>query len=336
MDATVTSLESRTRRTAAPADATAEYHALLQRLSEASVDKHFQAFKDIPWDSPEFAVDPDDTCFVLGEVDEIGAHPWYQSLPLERQIEIGRYRYAQVAKVGLQFEQLLIAGVMNHLVWARNGDPAFRYAMHEVTEETHHIQMFQEGVNRLGADAAGAPAYFKVLFPVLSSAGAWWPALFFTGILAGEEPIDHLQKSIMRHGGSHPMVDRIMQIHIAEEARHISFAHEWLKHELPKMGPIQRTAFAALFPVVMRVLCDVIMVPSRQARRDMGIPRSVAREIWWSSEPSGRLLREMFGDVRMLADELAIRGPVMKRLWRLMGIDGRPSRFRAEPSRLSA
>ncbi|MDO7867518.1 AurF N-oxygenase family protein [Nocardioides jiangxiensis] len=338
MDATVTTLASRARTSSRPsaADATAEYHVLLRRLSEASVEKHFQAFRDIPWDAPEFEVDPHDPRFVLGEVDEIGAHPWYQSLPLERQVAIGRYRYAQVAKVGLQFEQLLIAGVMNHLVWARNGNPEFRYAMHEVTEETHHIQMFQEGVNRLGADAAGAPAYFKLLFPLLSSAGAWWPALFFTGILAGEEPIDHLQKSIMRHGGSHPMVDRIMQIHIAEEARHISFAHEWLKHEVPTMGVVQRTAFAVLFPLTMRVLCDVIMVPSRRARRDMGIPRSVAREIWWGSEASGRLLREMFGDVRMLADELGIRGPVTKRLWRVLGIDGRPSRFRAEPARLSA
>jgi hypothetical protein len=340
VNATVTSLESRTHLAAGtPGDVdtvTAEYHALLQRLSEASVEKHFEAFRDIAWDSPEFAVDPQDPRFVLGVADEIGAHPWYQSLPLERQIEIGRYRYAQVAKVGLQFEQLLIAGVMNHLVWARNGNPEFRYAMHEVTEETHHIQMFQEGVNRIGVDAAGAPAYFKFLFPVLASAGAWYPALFFTGILAGEEPIDHLQKSIMRHGGSHPMVDRIMQIHIAEEARHISFAHEWLKHEVRTMGPIQRSVFSVLFPVTMRLLCDVIMVPSGKARRDMGIPRSVAREIWWSSEPSTRLLRGMFGDVRMLADELGIRGPVAKRLWRLLGIEGRSSRFRAEPTRLSA
>ncbi|WP_328528156.1 diiron oxygenase [Nocardioides sp. NBC_00368] len=313
------------------------YHDTLRTLSEASVDQHFQAFKDIAWDDPEFHLDPNDERFILTDADEIGRHEWYKSLSKERQIQVGVYRYAQIAKVGRQFEQVLIAGVMHHLILAKDGNPEFRYAMHEVTEETHHIQMFQESVNRFvenaGVDGvAGAPGWFAWLAPLVTSAGTWFPEIFFVGILGGEEPIDHLQKSIMRAGGSHPLIDRVMQIHIAEEARHIGFAHQYLEHHWARMNPLKRRALTYLFPVVMRLLCDVIMVPSKQAREDMGIPKDVAKEIWWKSEDSEKLLRDLFSDVRLLADNLGIRKGPAKLVWRALGIDGRAARFRAEPS----
>jgi hypothetical protein len=311
------------------------YHDLLRTLSQASVDQHFQAFKDIAWDDPEMVLDPDDERLILTDADEIGAHPWYKSLPRERQIRVGAYRYAQIAKVGRQFEQVLIAGVMHHLIKMQDGNPEFRYAMHEVTEETHHIQMFQESVNRFVAGAgienvAGAPTWFARLAPVVTAFGGIFPEIFFVGILAGEEPIDHLQKSIMRAGGSVPLIDRVMQIHIAEEARHIGFAHQYLEHHWDELGPVKRRLLTYLFPVVMRVLCDVIMVPSKQARQDMGIPDHVAKQIWWESGESQKLLRDLFGDVRLLADNLGIRKGPARLVWKMLHIDGRPSRHRSQ------
>src|SRR4051812_29502966 len=155
------------------------YYDTLRTLSQASVDQHFDAFKDIRWDDPDLAVVPDDDRWILGRADEIGAHPWYQGLSRERQIEVGMYRWALIAKVGLQFEQLLIGGVVNHLMWTRNDNPEFRYATHEITEETHHTQMFQEFVNRVRPDVAGAPTGFKLLVPLLAAAGAFFPEAFF-------------------------------------------------------------------------------------------------------------------------------------------------------------
>jgi hypothetical protein len=277
-------------------------------------------------------VGENDERMILTEADEIGRHPWYKALPRERQIEVGTYRYAQVAKVGRQFEQILIAGVMHHLISMENNNPEFRYAMHEVTEETHHIQMFQESVNRSGADVVGAEKWFTRLAPLITSVGSWFPELFFVGILAGEEPIDHLQKSIMRAGGSHPLINRVMQIHIAEEARHIGFAHQYLEHHWPEMGRIKRQVLTVMFPLTMRVLCDVIMVPSKADQRAMGIPPEVAKEIWWNSADSKKLLRDLFGDVRMLADNLGIRKGPARLVWKALGIDGESSRFRSAPS----
>jgi hypothetical protein len=227
---------------------------------------------------------------------------------------------------------VLIKGVLEYLMDVPNGTPEFRYLMHEVTEETHHIQMFQEFVNRTGSDIPGGARWFRVVQSVLPVFGRLLPEIFFTGILAGEEPIDHLQKSIMRAGGSHPLIDRVMQIHIAEEARHIGFAHQYLEHHWSEMGPVKRRMLTYLFPVIMRRLCDVIMVPSKPDQRAMGIPPEVAKEIWWDSPESRKLLRDLFADVRMLADNLGIRKGGARLVWKALGIDGERSRFRSAPS----
>ncbi|TWH00834.1 para-aminobenzoate N-oxygenase AurF [Nocardioides sp. J9] len=308
------------------------YEEKLRILSEASVHQHFDAFLDIAWDDPDFEVRNDDPRWVLPEVDSLGGTDWYRSLPLERQIAIGQYRMANIMKVGLQFEQLLIAGVMNHLIGMPNGKAEFRYSTHEVTEECHHTQMFQEGVNRIGLDVQGGPGWFVKVAPLLSLAGRALPNVFFMGILAGEEPIDHLQKSVLRSGHEmHPMVTRVMQIHVAEEARHIGFAHTYLEERSKDYGPVQRFGLSLAYPVIMRVLCDVIMKPTRKMQKDLDIPKDVMREVYWRSEKSQKLLRDTFGDVRMLADELGLMNPVSRRVWRLLGIAGTASRFRSEP-----
>ena len=243
----------------------------------------------------------------------LGRHEWYLSLPRDEQIRIGLYRQAQVTKVGLQFEQILIAGLMNFAFSLPNGAPEFRYSTHEATEECHHTQMFQEFVNRSGQDVAGGSRLFKLLAPVLPLAAKWAPFTFFFGVLAGEEPIDHVQKSVLRAGNDmHPLLQRIMQIHVAEEARHIGFAHQYLEHQAPKLGRVSRAVLSVIVPVVMRWLCDEILKPTARARRDMGIPRSVVKDLYWGRPESRKMLRDLFGDVRMLAEDTGLMNPVSR------------------------
>jgi hypothetical protein len=314
-------------------DLVTTYQEHLQTLSEASVHQHFDAFLDIDWDHPDLAIRADDERWILPAADALGRTDWYRSLPRERRIEIGLYRQANVTKVGLQFEQVLISGLMNYAFHLRNGNPEFRYATHEATEECHHTQMFQEFVNRSGVDVAGAGRLFRWVAPFLPIAAGVVPAGFFMGVLAGEEPIDHVQKSILRSGDDlHPLLQRIMQIHIAEEARHIGFAHQYLHHHAPRLSRVDRFVLSLAFPIIMRTLCDVILVPSRRARRDMGIPRSVVRDVYWRDPESRTMLRDLFADVRMLADDIGMMNRVSRAVWRLCKIDGRASRFRSEPA----
>lgn len=48
-------------------------------------------------------------------------------------------------------------------------------------------------------------------------------------VLAGEEPVDYVQKRHLRSETIHPLVERIMRIHVVEEARHVSYARGVVK-----------------------------------------------------------------------------------------------------------
>jgi hypothetical protein len=310
------------------------YVEKLMTLSEGSVRRNFNPYTDIDWDSPEFAVFPNDERWILPATDPIGQHAWYQAQSKERQIEIGMWRQANVAKVGLHFESILIRGLMEYAFWTPNGSPEYRYCLQEAVEECNHTMMFQEMVNHIGADVPGMPRLLKWIQPAIPLVAGPLPIPFWFGILAGEEPIDHTQKNVLREGKSlHPIMERVMAIHVAEEARHISFAHEYLRKRVPHLPRRKRFWLSLFVPVVMRVLCSAIIVPPKAFWKEFDIPRSVRKEIFFKSPQSRQMLRDMFGDVRMLATDTGLMNPLAKLIWRICRIDGPPSRYRSEPQR---
>ena len=329
-------LVRRWRRNMEVADDTG-YVDTLTTLSEGSVRRNFNPYTDIDWDCPEFAVRADDERWILPATDALGRHRWYQSQPAATQIAIGQWRQANVAKVGLQFESMLIRGLMNYAFWVPNGSPEYRYCTHEAIEEGNHTLMFQEMVNRIGADVPGMPRVLRWLSPLIPLVAGPLPIPFFFGVLAGEEPIDHTQKAVLRECGDgrqlHPIMAKVMAIHVAEEARHISFAHEYLRKRLPHLNRRERLLLSVNVPLIMRILCQAILVPPRSFFRQYGIPREVRTEIFFRSPESRKWLQDMFGDVRMLCYETGLMNPLAKLIWRLCGIDGPPSRFRGEPQR---
>ncbi|MGN6606955.1 MAG: AurF N-oxygenase family protein [Jatrophihabitans sp.] len=321
--------------TSAPTSASSSYSDRLLALAQASVERHFEPYVDIAWDAPEFAVTEGDRRWILSaSTDPLGQHPWYQGLPEQQQIAIGMWRQANVAKVGLQFEQVLINGMMNFVGGLPNNSAEARYCTHEMIEECNHTLMFQEMVNRVAPQVPGAAPVMRALAPFIALVGRFAPTLFFVGILAGEEPIDHLQKSILRAGEDvHPIMHGVMRIHVAEEARHISFAHEFLRHHVPQLNRPSRWALSVAFPVIMRGLCDVIVVPPKQFWDEFDIPADVKKDLFWRLPESRRQLSDYFADVRALAEEIGLMNPVSRRVWKLLKIDGRTSRYRSEPVR---
>ncbi|MFZ2511991.1 MAG: diiron oxygenase [Gordonia sp. (in: high G+C Gram-positive bacteria)] len=310
------------------------YDQVVDDLSAASVHRNFDPYRHIAWDAPEMAIVPDDPRWILDpQVDPIGQHPWYQNLPVDKQIAIGMWRQANVAKVGLQFESILIRGLLQYASRLPNGDKRFRYVTHESKEECQHTLMFQEMVNRVGIDVPGMPRAMRRIDPLIPLFSTLFPSVFFFGVLAGEEPIDHLQKDFLRAGANvHPVMAAVMELHVAEEARHISFAHHHVRATLATKGAATRFVLALAMPIIMRVLCSAIAKPPVQFRTEFDVPRKVFAEMFWDSMNSRRFLSDVFGDVRMLAHQCGLRNPVATVLWKLLKIDGRPSRYRSEPS----
>ena len=311
-----------------------QYVETLATLSEGSVRRHFNPYTDIDWDAPKFSVTQNDPRWVLPATDPLGHHSWYKAQPLEKQIAIGMWREANVAKVAVHLESILIRGLMQYTFWVPNGSPEYRYCLHESVEECNHTMMFQEMVNRIGVGVPGMPRLLRWISPFVPLYAGPLPMVFFFGVVAGEVPIDYTQKNVLREGKSlHPIMEKVMAIHVAEEARHISFAHEYLRKRVPRMRRRSRFWLSLYVPTVMRVLCQAIVVPPRSFFKEFDIPRSVRKELFFDAPDSRQTLRDMFGDVRMLCHDVGLMNPLALLMWRICKIDGRPSRYRSEPQR---
>ncbi|MEU8897309.1 diiron oxygenase [Nocardia sp. NPDC048505] len=313
-----------------------KYTETLRLLSAASVDKPVDPFVTIDWEHPDFDPDARPERWILPRSgDPLGRHPWYLALPKERQIEIGKYRQANVTKVGIQFEALLISGMAQHILTLPNNSPEFEYCSHEMIEEHRHTMMFQEMVNRIGIEVPGMGPLTSLLKHVAIPVTIASPIIMFMAILGGEEPIDHVQKDILRSGEDvHPIMRGVMAVHIAEEARHISFAHAALKERVPQRSAAERFALSLVFPVLLFVLGRAVVTPPRAFFTDMGIPDSVRRELFFESDEARRVFADYFVDVRALAEEIGLMNPVARRFWKLLEIDGPASRYRSEPLRV--
>lgn len=281
-----------------------------------------------------FALDKAVDCWVLPQTDPLGGHHWYRSQPEGKQIEIGIWQQVNSAKISLQLENILIRGLMNYIFWVPNGSPEYRYCLHEAIEECNHALMFQELVNRIGVSTPGVPRWLRWISPAVPLYAGPLPAMFFFGVLAGELPLHVRQVNFLRGNWKpHPLIRTVMAIHVAEEARHIAFADQFLSRRVPQMSGPSRFILSLYVPIVMRVLGHVIAVPPRSFFRHFGIPRSVRRDLLFGCRESRRALRAMYGDVRMLCSNVGLMNPLASTLWRVCGIGGRASRYFGEPPR---
>ena len=308
----------------APGAAAAEssFSRMLGRLSRLSVTKHFDAYDDIAWDDPELALRPADPRLDLPAADPLAATDWYRGLTPERRAEVGLYRMAACMKIGWHFENLLQRGLLAYTLRLPNGDPVFRYVNHEIIEEGQHTLMFQEFVNRSELPVRGMARSWRFAAEhTVEHIAKRYPALFFLLVLGGEEPIDHLQRQMLQGGIRHPLVERIMRIHVTEEARHVSFAHHLLTRDVAKLGRVRRALLAVAGPLVLGVMARMMLVPPSDLRRHTGLPRRVQREAFRS--PAGRaLLADSVAKPRALWSDLGLTPRWSRPLWRAFAIAG--------------
>jgi hypothetical protein len=215
-----------------------------------------------------------------------------------------------------------------------NGSPVFRYLLHELTDECNHIQMFQEFVNRTGEDVPGMRRGSRVFGPILGFIGGYASIFHFIGVLCGEQPL-HYQQTLQHRGAAQvpPLLNKITAIHLAEEARHITFADEHLAQRLQRAGRFRRAMYAIVFPLFLRWLIGEMIAPPRAFARQFGIPRRVFKNAYWRSAQSRRIRAESAADVRLLAEDLGLRTAWSVWIWRMLGIEGRLPRYRGEPDR---
>jgi hypothetical protein len=297
------------------------YRNLIARLSHQSVVKHFDAYGDVDWDAAEMQIDPEDPRFELTGDDPLGRTAWYRSQPQGVRARIGLQRIVENMKTGLEFESVLKRGLLEYATTLPNRAPEFRYAYHEVIEEAQHSLMFQEFVNRSGFDPPSMPKLMKFGSRQVAQLGRKFPALFFLFVLGGEDPIDYVQREVLRSGNEiHPLLERIMRIHVTEEARHLSFARHYLKHNVRELGRFRRQQLALRIPFILGQMASMMLRPSKTLVRTYGIPKSVIKEAYTDNPEAKQYVRDSLKKVRNLCVELGIVTPTAKQLWKAFGI----------------
>jgi hypothetical protein len=296
------------------------YLGVIDRLNKASVDKHWEAYADIPWDDPDFTVDKNDPRWILPPTDRLGSTEWYRSQPAQAQAQIGLWRVATAMKIGLQFENLLKRGLLGYAYRLPNGRPEFRYLYHETTEECQHGMMFQEFVNRTGMPIRGMPKALNTIAQLAPMIPRLNTELFFIFVLGGEDPIDYVQRKTIKGGHvKHPLEETIMKIHIAEEARHISFARHYLRHRVPRLDPVRKRILGVATPIILGTMARIMLSPPGPMIRHFGIPRDVVREAY-RNDLAKEEIRNCVAKIRDLAAELEILTPASRQIWRALGI----------------
>jgi hypothetical protein len=297
-----------------------KYQRLLARLSHQSVVKHFDAYADIPWDDPDYAVDPDDPRFILHEGEPLGVTSWYKSQPEAIRARIGLHTVATFARIGYAFESVLKRGILEYAGTLPMDAPEFRYAYHEVIEEAQHALFFHEFVRRTGLDVR-LPRIVGIGERQVIRMGRTFPELFFMFVLSGEDPIDWMQREMLKSGHAvHPLLERITRIHITEEARHISFARHFLRRNVPRLGRIKQHVLRVRTPLIFKVASHLMMRPSGHVIRTYGIPKSVIDEAYGPRSNHKQRTLDALRKPRDLCREIGVLDDNWARLWSMLGV----------------
>jgi len=297
-----------------------EYAHVVRRLNRASTHKQHDAFLDVPWPEDAPGIDPEDPRLALPPDHPLAPTQWYRGLPTHEQAWFGLVQAMQTFKYGISFESVLSQGLLEYARTLPNGAPEFRYALHELIEESHHSLMFQELINRAGTDPqpfSGLDAFVDRRVPLL---GRWFPELFFAIVLAGELFIDRDNRRSLRRDDLHPLIRRVIQIHVTEEARHLCFARKFLEHRLPQLGPIRRKMIAWMLPYSLSDSAKKMLQPAPHVVRQFAIPREALKQAFGPGSEYRADIRDAVRPVVALMREHDLFGAAETRHWRRHGL----------------
>jgi hypothetical protein len=296
-----------------------EYGEVVTRLNRASVKKYYRAYTDVAWD--DYPIDPADPRWIPRSATPVHTE-WFRSLPLARQARLCLHMSATLMKLGAQFENVVCRGLLEFAATLPNNSPDFRYAYHEVIEESNHSLMFQEFVNRSGLDVHGLSPGVQRRGARIARLGRTFPELFFIFVLAGEEPIDYQQRALILEPSAdiHPLLRRVSQIHVTEETRHISFARALLRKRVPALSRLKMARLRVAAPMIVSFMVRTMMQPSAQLIREYQIPRGALAQAFDQNPVHHQHVLRAVSEIVELCREVGVLAPPYDWLWRRAGL----------------
>ncbi len=282
-----------------------------ERLLKGSVKKSYAPVVDIDWDAP---LDPD-KFFLPPESVSLYGSPMWDEMTREQQIELSRQEFVNTLSAGIWFENILNQALLRKVMHQDPTSRATHYELTELGDETRHMVMFGKAIEHVGAKPVQPRWYQRVIINALPL--AFKGSLLWVAALIGEEIFDSVQRQMMDDPQLQPMVQRLMRIHVTEEARHIQFARDGLRKRTPNMKRLNRLWISninGLGGYFFRYLFT-----NKVPYRRVGLDAREARRIARSSRHRHEVQVTGFAPLAAFLEEVGLMGRIARRMWRRTG-----------------
>ena len=212
----------------------------------------------------------------------------YDALPLATRQTLSHHEFARFLSAGVWLESLFLQRLTQA---ALKGPLATRiYHLHELREEAGHSLMFLEFFERTGLDGSAAATHFDRWLTFLGRRLPFHSTLFWSAILLGEEVPDRLNRYVRLHAqGVCPVAVELCALHSTDEARHIAYGQEVLRHRLERAGRAARLALGYALGGLLRRFVTTFYYPPQDLYLRAGLPAGP-----WAARAASHALRRQF------------------------------------------
>ncbi len=280
-----------------------------ERLLKGSVKKSYEPVVDIDWDAP---LDPDKFYLPPRFVSLYGT-PMWDEMTREQQIELSRQELVNTLSAGIWFENMLNQSLLRTILHEDPTSRSTHYKLTELGDETRHMVMFGKAIERIGAKAVRPRRFHRMVINALPLAFQRGSMLWVAALI-GEEIFDSLQRQMMDDPDLQPIIQRLMRIHVTEEARHIQFARDGARKRVPEMPRLNRWFMANINGLGGYFFRYLFSNPIPYARAGLNAKR--AQAVARSSPHRYRVQVSGFAPLAAFLTEVGLLGPLARRAWK--------------------
>jgi hypothetical protein len=279
------------------------------RLLKGSVKKSYEPVVDIDWDAP---LEPD-KFFLPPKLVSLYGTPVWDEMTREQQIELSRQELVNTLSAGIWFENMLNQTLLRTILHEDPTSRSTHYKLTELGDETRHMVMFGKAIERIGAKPVQPKRLHRYIInalPLVFQRGS----MLWVAALIGEEIFDSLQRQMMDDPQLQPIIQRLMRIHVTEEARHIQFARDGARKRVADMPRINRWFMANINGLGGYFFNYLFSNPIPYART--GLDPKLARRVARTSEHRRQTQIAGFAPLAAFLTEVGLMGPIARQGWK--------------------
>jgi P-aminobenzoate N-oxygenase AurF len=279
------------------------------RLLKGSVKKSYEPIVDIDWDAP---LDPD-KFYLPPRLVSLYDTPMWDEMTREQQIELSRQELVNTLSAGIWFENMLNQSLLRTILHEDPTSRSTHYKLTELGDETRHMVMFGKAIERIGAKPVRPRLLHRMVINALPLAFQRGSMLWMAALI-GEEIFDSLQRQMMDDAELQPIIQRLMRIHVTEEARHIQFARDGARKRVQTMPRVNKWFMANINGLGGYFFRFLFSNPIPYARTGLDAKR--ARATARNSAHRYETQKAGFAPLAAFLTEIGLLGPIARRGWK--------------------